>query len=151
MAVVSWLPACSVRPEVVTGTQPPGLACSDLTGDAVVLERLKGKVVVIFFWSGVCCGETVRQLQPLYGRSREKGLEIVAVNVGESREAVARYAADNGLTFTVALDEHVMSSWLYSIKGVPTVFILDRGGIVREKILGDVKVEMLGHLAGRYL
>ena len=149
LAAVAMATACSQRPEVVTGREPPGLVCNDLKGDAVVLGRLKGKVVVLFFWSGICCGDTVRELEPFYGRNKGKGLEIVAVNVGEARQTVEAYAA--GLSFTVALDDHAMSSWLYSITGVPTVFILDRSGIVREKILGDIRMATLGELVGKYL
>ena len=127
------------------------MVCTDLQGDAVILERLRGKVVVLFFWSGICCGDAVRELEPLYARSRKKGLEIVAINVGETKAAVETYAADNGLTFTVATDEHSMSSWLYSVSGVPTIFILDRRGIVREKILGDVQTGELGRMIFKYL
>ncbi|OGW37751.1 MAG: hypothetical protein A2X58_12515 [Nitrospirae bacterium GWC2_56_14] len=142
---------CDLRPDIRTGEEPPGLVCTDLQGDAVILERLKGKVVVLFFWSGICCGDAVRELEPLYGRNRKKGLEIVAINVGETRTAVETYVADNGLTFTVATDEHSMSSWLYSVSGVPTIFILDRRGIVREKILGDVQIGKLGRMIFKYL
>ena len=142
---------CDWRPGVKIGEEPPGLACTDIKGDAVSLSQFKGKVVVLYFWSGTCCGDAVKQLEPFYGKNRFRGMEILAVNVGETKQAVESYAADNALTFTVAIDEHSTASWLYGVSGVPTIFIIDRSGIVREKILGDVQTSKLGDLISKYI
>jgi hypothetical protein len=68
---------------------------------------------------------------------------VLAVNVGDTKEFIESYAKNNALTFTLMEDKNSNTFKLYQAFGFPTSFILDKNGIVREKILGDIPTEKL--------
>jgi peroxiredoxin len=98
-----------------------------------------------------CCGDRLKQLEPYYSRNREQGLKILAIDVGDARESVDAYAKGSGLTFTLQTDEHAMTSREYGVFGFPTIFILDRAGTIRKKIMGDINTAQLEKLVAEYL
>jgi peroxiredoxin len=59
------------------------------------------------------------------------GLEIVAVNIGESSSAVEEFMNDNDLTFPVVLDLSTEIAERYNIRAIPTTFFIDKDGINR--------------------
>ncbi len=60
----------------------------------------------------------------------------MAINEGNTGENVVSYAEANSLTFTVQTDEGGLWARKYGVFGFPTIFIIDREGIIRKKILG---------------
>ena len=131
------------------GDSAPEISGHDVQGRKVSLDQLKGKVVVIFFWTDSCCGDSVKQLEPLYRQFRRDGLEIVAVNEMDSEKAVETYARDNALTFPMLSDEGSKLLKRYQVFGFPTIFILDGTGTIRDKIMGQVSTEKLKQLVAR--
>ena len=146
LAALYFCSGCDNKPPVKIGDKSPGISGADTHGEIFSLDQLKGKVGVIFFWTNSCCGDRVKKLEPFYRQNRGKGLEVLAVNVGDTREIVESYAKTNGLTFTLLADEHLKISKQYGIFGFPTIFILDKNGIIREKIHGDIPIGKLQKL-----
>ena len=142
---------CTENRGVVVGEKPPQISGTDINGEMVSMARYDGKVVVIFFWKSSCCGEKLKLLEPFYRHNREKGVEIVAINVGDSRDLVASYAKGGNLTFTMQSDEYAMTAREYGVFGYPTLFILDRQGVLRKKVLGEIPVEQLETVVAQYL
>jgi len=133
------------------GETPPGISCNDVNGEYISLNRLKGSVVLIYFWSSSCCGDRLKQHEPWFSLNKYKGLSFLAVNVGDKENSVRLFAMNNGLTFTMLTDEHKMISRQYGVVGVPTIFILDRNGVIRNKIVGDIDGAYLFKLVSRLL
>jgi peroxiredoxin len=146
LSVLCLCPGCDNTQGGRIGDRSPALSGSDIKGDPVSLGRFRGNVLLLYFWSASCCGERVRQLEPLYHRYRDRGVAILAVNVGDARQLVESYAAASGLTFTLLADERAMIARQYGVAGFPTLFILDGEGIIRKKVLGDMDVKSLQHL-----
>ncbi len=142
---------CENQQGVKVGDIPPRISDNDIHGEYVCLNRLKGKVVVIYFWANSCCGDSLKQLEPFYRQNKGKGLEMLAINELSSEKDVASYAKSYGLTFPMLTDEHSMLFKQYRAFGFPTIFILGRDGIIREKILGDIKSAKLEQLTSVYL
>lgn len=142
---------CDEKQGIKTGDKPPGISGTDIHGEFINLSQFKGNVIVLYFWTKSCCGERVKQLEPYYCNNRYKGLAILAINVGNTSEIVESYAKDNGLTFTLQTDERGMTAREYGVFGFPTIFILDRDGIIRKKILGDIDTAQLEKLVAHYL
>jgi thiol-disulfide isomerase/thioredoxin len=93
------------------------------------------KVVLVNFWSTSCdvCREEFPLLAMLYETLKAKGLEIVAVNLGDSEEAVNKYLADNPLPFPVVLGgvgDHATVAQSYQIQVFPTSYLLAADGKV---------------------
>lgn len=143
--------ACIEKSFPKSGETAPSISCNDVNGDYFSLYKLKGNVVIIYFWSSSCCGARLKKLEPWFRLNKYKGLSILAVNVGDGEERVRSYATDNGLTFSMLADENRMISRQYGVVGFPTIFILDGDGIIRHKILGEIEEDHLFKLASRLL
>ena len=151
MACLAFSSGCDKKQGVKTGDKPPGISGTDIHGEFVNLNQFKGNVTILYFWTKSCCGERIKQLEPYYSMNKHKGLAIFAINVGNTREIIEAYAKDNGLTFTLQTDERAMISREYGVFGFPTIFILDREGTIRKKILGDIDTAQLEKLVAHYL
>lgn len=151
LATLSLCAGCDSQLGVKIGNTAPGISGNDIHGEYVSLSQLKGKIIVIYFWENSCCGASLKQIEPFYRKYKYDGLNILAINEMGSKEDVASYAKSNGLTFTMMTDEHSMLLKQYQAFGFPTIFILDRNGIIREKILGDIQIAKLEKLVSFHL
>ena len=151
MAALVFSSGCDERQGVQVGGAPPGISGNDIRGEYVTLSQFKGNVVVLYFWSNSCCADGLKELEPYFSQNRQKGLTVLAVNEGDTKETVESCVKKNGLTFSLQTDEHAMTAYQYGIIGFPTIFILDRSGIIREKVLGHIPIAKLEKLVSRYL
>jgi hypothetical protein len=69
----------------------------------------------------------------------------------DPRDKVESFAARNRISFTMLRDEESRRFNDYKVRGFPTIFLLDRGGIVREKILGSMRSSKLEKLIQRQI
>ena len=63
-------------------------------------------------------------------------LAVVAVNIQEHRETVAKWTKDKPLSFTIVLDPTGEVTGAYEVTVTPTVFVLSRDGKLVGKALG---------------
>jgi len=142
---------CNKNQEVKIGGNPPDIFGTDIHGENIRLKQFKGKVIILYFWTNSCCGDKLKQLEPYYIRNKAKGLEILAINVANSNESVESYARDNSISFRLLSDEHSMTSREYGVFGFPTIFIIDREGILRRRIVGYLEPVQLHKYVANYL
>lgn len=106
-------------------------------GGAVSLGQLlsQKKLVLVNFWATWCayCVEEMPDLVRLQEKYGPKGLQIVAVNAGESAEQAAGFAKKAGLNFPVALDEDMAVATKFNLVGIPTTLLIDSEG----KVIGQ--------------
>jgi thioredoxin-related protein len=69
-------------------------------------------------------------------RQYKDRLTIVAVNIQESRDAVAKWAKDKNVSFMILLDTSGAVTREYEVTATPTVFVLSRDGKLVGKALG---------------
>jgi peroxiredoxin len=137
-----------------TGERPRNVTLSDLGGSPVSLpDDYRGKIVLVHFWASWCtyCIKEIDALQALFGEHRERGLMPVSVNVGETPAAAAEFVRGRTVTYPILLDASSSTARLYGVTGIPTTFILDRGGSVRFKILGEINRESLRRIVSGLL
>lgn len=138
--------ACEDQRGVRIGDTAPYISGRDLQGNPITRDRLRGKTVVLYFWTDSCCGDSLKLLEPFYRLNRHRGLELIAINEIDSPDTVRSYASRNRLSFTMLSDDQSVIFKEYRVAGFPTVLILDRKGVVREKILGDMPTAKLEKL-----
>ena len=104
------------------------------------LAALKGKVVFLNFWATWCgpCRAEMPSMEALYGRYRDKGLEILAVNLREEQGQVITFMKNNSLTFPSVLDRDGRVGSSYGIQAIPTSFIIDREGKIILRVVGSL-------------
>lgn len=128
------------------GTSLPPVALPGMNGAVVrIPEALRGKVLLLHFWAVGCssCREEMPALSRLYDSYRGRGLEVLAINVGQAGESVKKFAAELKASYPILLDTAGRSAGLYGVTGVPMTYILDRKGVIRYRIIGGSSPETL--------
>lgn len=101
------------------------------------LSALRGNVVVVEFWAGWCvpCRITAPLLSGWSDRYSAEGLRVVGVTSDPFLEA-AEAAARHGISYAVFSDESGRTTLSYRAFALPTLFVIDRRGIVRDVMVG---------------
>jgi peroxiredoxin len=131
------------------GDMAPSITLTGVNGATVrIPENQNGKVVILHFWQIGCtsCRVEMPAMDDLYSKYRKKGLEILAVNVGQRKEAVKSFAADLGVAYPILIDADRKSASLYGVTDVPRTYVVDRNGMVRYRILGGATPGILKKL-----
>lgn len=116
----------------------PDFSLSTLEGQIVTLSALRGQVVFLNFWATWCppCREEMPSIERLHRELRDQGLVVLAVDVDESPERVAKFVKDFRLSFPVPLDAGSNLFSTYGAPGLPTTMLIDRRGRVVGMALG---------------
>lgn len=106
-----------------------------MDGRLLQASELKGKVVLVAFWATWCpvCMRELPDLQKLY---QAGNIEIVAVSLDETEKEVRDYLRSAGLSFPVTMANEAWRRSFGEIRGTPTMFLIDRKGVVRGKFIG---------------
>lgn len=134
------------KQDIQKGDAAPQFSVLDISSGTTSLSQNKGKIVVLYFWTNSCCGDNLKLVEPFYRANKRNNFEIIAINIGDTKEVVTSYAKSNGLTFSMLADEQSTLYKQYQVFGFPTIFIIDKHGIIREKILGNIQTGQLEKL-----
>ena len=129
----------SGRPRLGKGVPAPDFTLPDLDGKTVNLADYKGKVVLLNIWATWCppCVEEMPSMEKLHQELKDKDFEILAVSIDVSgAKAVIPFMKKHKLSFSVLTDTEGAIKSLYQTTGVPESFIIDRQGIIVEKVIG---------------
>jgi peroxiredoxin len=129
----------SGKPRLGKGFPAPNFTLPDLDGKMVSLGDYKGKVVLLNIWATWCapCVEEMPSMEKLYQELKDEGFEILAVSIDVSgAKAVIPFMEKHKLSFTALTDTEGTIKSLYQTTGVPESFIIDREGIIVEKVIG---------------
>jgi thiol-disulfide isomerase/thioredoxin len=112
---------------------------TDLSGSPVSLSALKGKTVLLDFWTTWCppCradGPALEKLNQKYGG---KELAIVGVSVNEEREVVEKFLKSNRKTYPVILTSENEMPRPYQISVFPTYIVINQDGNVTSAVQGE--------------
>ncbi len=114
-----------------TGDEAPAFSITDIDGNAVSLQSLRGKVVVLDLfatWCGPCQGQ-MSELSEVRARYSSSEVVILSIDV-DSRETasqVREFKADHGATWAFAMDTDGVGD-KYGASAIPTLAIVDRAG-----------------------
>ncbi len=123
---------------VEAGNLAPDFQLQSLDGQTVSLGNLLGKPVLINFWATWCppCRSEMPYIQEIYEEWTDKGLVVLAINIGESSSTVEDFMQSQNLSFTVLLDTKQDVAQRYNITGIPATFFIDKDGIIQDKVIG---------------
>ena len=110
----------------------------------LTLSELKGKVVLIDFWTYSCinCLRTIPYLKNWYQDYKDKGFVIIGVHTPEfvfemDLENVKKAVYDLGIEYPVALDNHYATWNAYHNEYWPAHFLIDQEGVIRMEHFGE--------------
>ena len=112
----------------------------DLEGQAWSLDKVRGKIVLLRFWADWCpyCRYEMPIIDKYYRRLNKQGFLVLAVNVKQSAEVALAFTAQLDVTFPVLLDPKGEMAQRYGVYAIPTNFLIDRQGMIREILIGEV-------------
>ncbi len=114
-------------------------------GEKIHLASYLGKVVYVDFWASWCgpCQRSFPSLEAIRAKYKDKGFEVIAVNLDENAKDAFGFLAKFPVNFPIAQDTSGKTGELYNLKGMPSAYIIDRKGIVRHVVTGfDEKTEV---------
>ena len=127
------------RGMVQVGDEAPNFMLEDLAGNPMTLVQLRGKVVLLNFWATWCgpCRVEMPAMEQLYRAFPRREFEILAVSTDAQGVAVTRpFQKAMGFTFPILHDSDYRVGLTYGARTIPVTFMVDRQGIVRQKIFG---------------
>ncbi|MFH1825308.1 MAG: TlpA disulfide reductase family protein [Candidatus Firestonebacteria bacterium] len=116
----------------------PDFSLKDLSGKQVNLKDFTDKkVVLLLFWTTWCgyCVQEIPELKKLQEEFKDKDLEILAINIKESKEKVESFVSKKGIKYIILLDDGAVAK-KYNVVGIPTNVIIDKNGNI--KSYGDL-------------
>lgn len=126
--------------QIKEGSIAPNFVLQSVDGERIELKDLKGKGVFLNFWGTWCgpCKQEFPYMANQYEVFKDRGVEIVAVNVGESNIAVKNFIDAYGVNFPVAMDKDRQVTEAYDITPLPTTFLINPEGKVIKVIKGTM-------------
>lgn len=119
---------------VAAGDTAPDFTVEMTDGSIVTLSALRGKIVLLCFWSPDCpmCQEEMKVVQhAVIDRIADTDIRYLPIARDGRRGAIEEFCRQNGYEFAVGLDPDRSIYTLYATSFVPRMFVIDRGGIVR--------------------
>ena len=121
------------------GENSPDIVLPDPDGNEVSLSSLRGKVVLVHFWSAVDRGSRIQNpvLVELYKKYKNKGFEIYQVSIDQNRAGWVDAIDNDKLSWINVGDMQgsVLATRIYNIQSVPSNYLLDKDGSIAAKNL----------------
>lgn len=146
---VVWMQSAKYEPLTV-GRVAPDFELPGLDEKTVRLSDFRGKVVFLNFWATWCkpCREEMPSMEVLYKNFEKDGLVILAVSIDRvtTKKDIPPFVKSMNLTFPVLVDSWGQTDKRYKLMGVPETYIIDRDGVLREKVIGPRDWTVLDNL-----
>ena len=118
----------------------PDVSFTNLKGEKLSLQSLRGKVVMVNFWATSCttCVQEMPEMVQTYDKYKGKGLDFVAVAMSyDPPNYVLNYAQTRQLPFHVALDtQDTLAKSFGDVKLTPTTFVIGKDGSILKRYVG---------------
>jgi peroxiredoxin len=125
----------------------------NLNGDLVKLSSLRGKYILLEFWSSYCgpCRTENVALLKLYDQYKKKGFEIYGVNLDEKKESWQLAVKDDKISWITVSDlkgsTRSEAAMIYEVSGIPKNYLIDKEGkIIAQDIRGEVLSRKLSEI-----
>ncbi len=119
-----------------------------INSEPLTMAKLRGKVVLIHFWTNGCsnCMNNYPHYRSWQKRYADKDVVIVGIHTPETEgereiERIKEQAAKHGLKFPIAVDNDGANWRAWDNRYWPTVYVVDRHGIVRYGWEGELNYQ----------
>ncbi len=125
------------------GDQAPDFILKDMEGNSHQLSDYKGQGVFLNFWGTWCkpCESEMPYMNNQYKKYEDKGVQILAVNVGQSDFLINSFSSKHGLEFPIVVDKEEEVQNAYGIDPLPTTILINPDGKIEKIITGTMSEE----------
>jgi len=144
--------AAAPGPERIPGQAAPDFSVTTLNGRTITLAGLKGKVVLVNIWATWCppCRTEIPDFVAFYAAHKDQGLEIIGLSVDEMSAAELKpFLASLKVNYPIALATPKIIRDFAPGEYIPTTFVIDKKGMIRDKRVGGMDMRSLEELFSR--
>lgn len=131
------------RAAVAIGAPAPAYAAVTMDGAPVSLTDYADSVLLLNVWATWCkpCREEIPALDSLYREFSSRGLVVagVSIDVMNDTARIAGFARELGASYPLWHDPDDRVSGTFLAIGVPSTYLIDRGGVLRWRHMGPVR------------
>jgi cytochrome c biogenesis protein CcmG/thiol:disulfide interchange protein DsbE len=117
----------------------PDIELVDNNHNTVRLSELRGSVLLINVWASWCgpCIDELPSIENLFRHfSGNPQFKFISILFKDDRKSAQVYMEKNNYTFPVYINPDGSMVKKLRITGVPETFIIDKKGILRDKVIG---------------
>lgn len=125
------------------GTQAPDFELPSAGEGIIKLSKAQGKVIYLDFWASWCgpCRESFPWMNAMQAKYKQKGLQVIAVNLDANDADAHKFLSQHAAQFTVLFDPKGGTPGQYGVMGMPTSFIISKEGKVLVQHMGFNKAD----------
>jgi thiol-disulfide isomerase/thioredoxin len=140
--------------KAVTGVPAPEIANTIwLNGQPTTFADLKGKVVMVEFWTFGCynCRNVEPYVKAWHKRYKDQGFVVIGIHSPEFSyerdvEKVKTYLRDHGIDYAVPIDNEFATWNRYGNRYWPALYLIDKQGVIRYVRIGEGGYQETEHL-----
>ncbi len=131
--------------EAGVGMQAPEIPNDTwLNGNPTSFAELKGKVVMVEFWTFGCynCRNVEPHVKAWHKKYKDQGFVVIGVHSPEFSyeqdvEKVKKYLRDHGIDYAVPIDNEFATWNRYGNRYWPAMHLVDKKGVIRSVQIGE--------------
>jgi peroxiredoxin len=126
----------------------PEFQVATFDGEHIRMAQLRGRVVLVNFWASWCpyCRHEMPAMQEFFDDYSGRGFTILALSTDDDMAAAETYLRENPHTFPAAMSYPMLAGAFGGVNRLPTSFVIDKKGVIRHKISGQVHYARLQKL-----
>jgi peroxiredoxin len=132
---------------IIIGSKAPEFSMTSLSGQQISLKDLRGQGVLVNFWATWCypCREEMDDLKAAYEKYKDQGIVILGIDMKEGEETVRKFIESYKITYPILIDMDGKVGDAYNVFGIPSSFFIDKDGVIRDIILGEMNQDSINN------
>ena len=120
------------------GKPAPPFALTTLQGDAISLQSMSGKVVLLDFWATFCppCLAALPELQALHAKHERRGFAVVGMTVDDRPQLVKKAVSEAKVTYPIVNANAAVWN-AYNVNALPSLVLVGRDGKIIRRYGGE--------------
>jgi thiol-disulfide isomerase/thioredoxin len=135
IALLATPPAAFAIPQ--KGEPAPPFKVTTTSGQPLTLANYQGYVLILDFFASWCqpCKRSIPHIMELNRKYGKQGLQILGLSLDEDKDDLIEFVSPFKLNYPVAIAKEDLQTD-YGLRSIPTLFIINKKGIVVEKFNG---------------
>jgi peroxiredoxin len=130
----------------------PDFKIMGLDSMTISQEKFKDKILIVSFFATWCppCRKELPHMNEVYHEYKDDDdVEIIVVSTDQDKFLVPPFIEKNGFDFPVYYADGLNKA--FGVKGIPTLFVVDKQGMIRYKKVGYSEGEEFGKIMSWYI